>query len=89
MSKSHVDMENQLFLHDLRIFKSKWHRIRSLEGYLQIVQGDKEDRDFIFSLFLIFQTFWYIGKVMNGSVGGNRVDGGEVFFDTACWAKVE
>ena len=47
------------------------------------------DHDFIFSLFLIFQTCWYIGKVMNGSVGSNRVDGGEVFFDTACWAKVE
>ena len=39
----------------------------------------KEDHDFIFSLFLIFQTCWYIGKVMNGGVGGNCVDGGEVF----------
>ena len=37
------------------------------------------DHDFIFSLFLIFQTCWYIGMVINSGVSGNCVDGGEVF----------
>ena len=34
VSKSCVDMENQPFLHDLQIFKSKWRWIWSSEGYL-------------------------------------------------------